>query len=203
MGAAPIAFEDVLATGASDKRIEVLRSVHQAGSISQAARANGVSYKAAWQAVAPAYAGRPVVLAGRSLGTGLAAHLAADLAVTQPAVQRPAALLLVSPYTSLQALAAQHYPLAPGALLRYPMRTDAALQTLAAAPGPRPALVLLHGGLDAVIPASHSDALAAQWPGARVQHFASAGHNDLQAFDPSLAAVRAAVRAAVAAGAAR
>ena len=159
--------------------------------------------QAAWQAVTPAYAGRPVVLAGRSLGTGLAAHLAADLAVTQPAVQRPAALLLVSPYTSLQALAAQHYPLAPGALLRYPMRTDAALQTLAAAPGPRPALVLLHGGLDAVIPASQSDALAAQWPGARVQHFASAGHNDLQAFDPYLAAVRAAVRAAVAPGAAR
>ncbi len=51
MGAAPIAFEEVLATGASDKRVEVLRSVYQAGSISQAARANGVSYKAAWQAV--------------------------------------------------------------------------------------------------------------------------------------------------------
>ena len=159
--------------------------------------------QAAWQAVAPAYAGQPVVLAGRSLGTGLAALLAADLAATQPAAQRPAALLLVSPYTSLQALAAQHYPLVPGALLRYPLRTDAALQTLAAAPGPKPALVLLHGAQDALIPPAHSAALAALLPGARAQQFAGAGHNDLQDFEPYLAAVRTAVRAAVAPGAPR
>lgn len=49
--AAAIAFEEVLVNGASDKRIEVLRSVQQGGSISQAARDNGVSYKAAWQAL--------------------------------------------------------------------------------------------------------------------------------------------------------
>ncbi len=167
--------------------------------------------QAAWQAVAPAYAGRPVVLAGRSLGTGLAAHLAAhlaadtaaDLAATRPAAQRPAALLLVSPYTSLRALAAQHYPLAPGALLRYPLRTDAALQALAAAPGPKPAVVLLHGAQDALIPPAHSDALAALLPGAQVQHFNGAGHGDLQDFEPYLAAVRSAVRAAVAPGAPR
>ena len=77
--------------------------------------------QAAWQAVAPAYAGRPVVLAGRSLGTGLAAHLASDLAAALPADQRPVQLLLVSPYRSLQALADAHYPLVPGALLRYPL----------------------------------------------------------------------------------
>jgi molybdate transport system regulatory protein len=35
----------------TDKRIEVLRAVGSLGSISQAARANGVSYKAAWQAI--------------------------------------------------------------------------------------------------------------------------------------------------------
>lgn len=167
--------------------------------------------QAAWQAVAPAYAGRPVVLAGRSLGTGLAAHLAADLAAdpaagqtaSQPPAQRPAALLLVSPYTSLQALAAQHYPLVPGALLRYPLRTDAALQALAAAPGPTPALVLLHGAQDALIPPAHSDRLAALLPGARAQRFDGAGHGDLQDFEPYLAAVRGAVRAAVAPGAPR
>jgi molybdate transport system regulatory protein len=51
MPAKTIAFDEVLGAGASDKRLEVLRSVHQAGSISQAARLNGVSYKAAWQAV--------------------------------------------------------------------------------------------------------------------------------------------------------
>jgi molybdate transport system regulatory protein len=51
MRAKTIAFDEVLGAGSSDKRLEVLRSVHQAGSISQAARLNGVSYKAAWQAV--------------------------------------------------------------------------------------------------------------------------------------------------------
>jgi pimeloyl-ACP methyl ester carboxylesterase len=149
--------------------------------------------QAAWQAVAPGYAGRPVVLAGRSLGTGLAAQLAAAL----PADQRPAQLLLVSPYRSLQALADAHYPLVPGALLRYPLRTDQALQALAAAPGPRPAVVLLHGAQDALIPADHSTALAALVPGAQVGIMAGAGHADLQDFPVYLDAVRQAVRSAV------
>ena len=35
----------------SDKRIEVLRKIGETGSISQAARENGISYKAAWQAI--------------------------------------------------------------------------------------------------------------------------------------------------------
>ncbi|MDP4608483.1 MAG: TOBE domain-containing protein [Burkholderiaceae bacterium] len=51
MTTARIQFEDVLGSSTTDKRVEVLRSVHQVGSISQAARANGVSYKAAWQAL--------------------------------------------------------------------------------------------------------------------------------------------------------
>ena len=67
----------------------------------------------------------------------------------------------------------------------------------------QPTLVLLHGAQDGLIPPAHSDALAALLPGARVQHFAGAGHNDLQDFAPYLAAVRTAVRAAVAPGAPR
>lgn len=46
-----IPYGDVLGTPAVDKRLEVLRSMQHAGSISEAARANGVSYKAAWQAL--------------------------------------------------------------------------------------------------------------------------------------------------------
>ncbi len=42
---------DALARAMTDKRIEVLRAVEQFGSISQAARATAISYKAAWQAV--------------------------------------------------------------------------------------------------------------------------------------------------------
>lgn len=51
MKAARIHFDDVLATPATDKRLEVLRAMHRVGSISEAARATGVSYKAAWQAL--------------------------------------------------------------------------------------------------------------------------------------------------------
>ena len=46
-----IHFEEVLGSATVDKRVEVLRSIHLGGSISEAARANGVSYKAAWQAL--------------------------------------------------------------------------------------------------------------------------------------------------------
>jgi molybdate transport system regulatory protein len=42
---------DALGDPASDKRLEVLRLVGQSGSISQAAREVGISYKAAWQAI--------------------------------------------------------------------------------------------------------------------------------------------------------
>ena len=46
-----IEFEDVLASTVTDKRVDVLRAIKRAGSISEAARMTGVSYKAAWQAV--------------------------------------------------------------------------------------------------------------------------------------------------------
>jgi len=42
---------DALSDPASDRRLEVLRLVGQSGSISQAAREVGISYKAAWQAI--------------------------------------------------------------------------------------------------------------------------------------------------------
>lgn len=44
-------LSEVLGFQAGDKRIDILRRVGQAGSISEAARGAGVSYKAAWQAL--------------------------------------------------------------------------------------------------------------------------------------------------------
>ena len=44
-------FIDALGHGPSDKRIDILRGIASTGSISQAARDAGVSYKAAWQAI--------------------------------------------------------------------------------------------------------------------------------------------------------
>lgn len=46
-----VSFLDALGHGMADKRIDILRQIGQGGSISQAARAVGVSYKAAWQAL--------------------------------------------------------------------------------------------------------------------------------------------------------
>eukprot|EP01030_Chromulinospumella_sphaerica_P016616 gene16616-16432_t len=48
---ASLSLSDALGHALSDKRIDILRQIGQGGSISQAARAVGVSYKAAWQAL--------------------------------------------------------------------------------------------------------------------------------------------------------
>ncbi len=44
-------IDDALRHEAVDKRLQILRLVGECGSISEAARRAGVSYKAAWQAV--------------------------------------------------------------------------------------------------------------------------------------------------------
>ena len=46
-----LSLTDALGHALADKRIDILRQIGTCGSISQAARAVGVSYKAAWQAV--------------------------------------------------------------------------------------------------------------------------------------------------------
>ena len=51
MKQAMIDYEEVLGMRTLDKRLEVLRAIRLAGSISEAARINSVSYKAAWQAI--------------------------------------------------------------------------------------------------------------------------------------------------------
>ena len=132
--------------------------------------------RAAWATVAPQYAGRKVVFYGRSLGTGLAAGLAAELG------DIPDLTVLVSPYISMTALAAEHYRWVPGALLRYPLRTSELVGRI------RGPLMLIHGDQDPVIPSSHSDTLKMLAPQAMLLHIADAAHNDLQDFDAYLSA---------------
>lgn len=50
-GTPPVSFAGALGHDMADKRIAILREIGAGGSISQAARAVGVSYKAAWQAL--------------------------------------------------------------------------------------------------------------------------------------------------------
>jgi alpha-beta hydrolase superfamily lysophospholipase len=122
--------------------------------------------RAAWAAVAPRYAGRRRVILGRSIGTGLAATLAAEV--------QPELTVLISPYLSMQALAAEHYPGVPAAVLRYPLRTDLVL------PQVQGAVLLVHGSRDRLIPPHHSQQLRARVPRAALLLVPGAGHNDLQ-----------------------
>ena len=129
--------------------------------------------RAAWAQVAPYYAGKRVVIYGRSLGTALAAGLAAELG---QGGQPPDLTVLVSSYSSMAALAAEHYPWVPQALLRYPLRTDEAVARI------RSPLLLIHGERDTLIAPRHSEALRAVAPHARLLRIAGAGHDDVHQF---------------------
>jgi uncharacterized protein len=135
-----------------------------------------------WQYFAPQYAGKKWMLMGRSLGTGLAAGLSVEMVQQGRA---PDVTVLVSPYQSMVAMAAQQYPIVPSALLRYPLRTEDEVGQI------RNPLWLIHGTKDSLIPPSHSQALKLRAPGAQVQLINGAGHNDLQAFDAYLQAIQA------------
>jgi pimeloyl-ACP methyl ester carboxylesterase len=121
--------------------------------------------RTAWATVAPRYAGKKRVIYGRSIGTGLAAILAAEV--------QPELTVLVSPYSSMTALAREKYPWLPGAVLRYPLRTDAAL---AAVQG---RVLLVHGRRDRLIPPSHSAALRRVAPKSALLLLPDAGHNNI------------------------
>lgn len=68
MNPIPTPLANALGDPASDKRLDVLRWVGQSGSISQAARAVGISYKAAWQAIDTLTNLCGVVLVERTVG---------------------------------------------------------------------------------------------------------------------------------------
>ena len=133
--------------------------------------------RAAWALLAPQYIGRKVVVYGRSLGSGLAAGLAVEMGSAHHA---PDLTVLVSPYTSMAALATDHYPWVPQMLLRYPMRTDQLLGQI------RSPLLLIHGTQDALIAPRHSDTLKTLAPHATLLHLPGASHNDVQDFDTYL-----------------
>jgi pimeloyl-ACP methyl ester carboxylesterase len=129
----------------------------------------------AWASIAPRYAGLRRVIMGRSLGSALAAGLAAEV--------QPDLTVLVSPYQSMAALAAEHYRWVPQALLRYPLRTDQALARV------KSTVLLLHGERDELIAPPHSERLLRFAPQAERVLIRGAGHNDLQLFPAYLEAL--------------
>jgi pimeloyl-ACP methyl ester carboxylesterase len=125
--------------------------------------------RAAYDAMAPLYRGKPIVIYGRSLGTALAASLARDV--------QPRLLVLVSPFSSLAASAAQAYPWAPEWVLKYPLRTDAIIGDV------KSPILLIHGSEDKLIPLAHSERLKAlaRSP-VELLVVPGAGHGDIHKF---------------------
>ncbi|CBZ54975.1 conserved hypothetical protein [Neospora caninum Liverpool] len=116
-----------------------------------------------------------IILCGRSIGTGAAAWLASQLAQCNV---RVGGLVLVAPYVSLAAVAAD-WADAPLALTRvlvhHHWNNEAAIGSIPTVP-----LCIIHGKADDVIPVAHAKRLwqvARQLPSLRVARFADGDHN--------------------------
>lgn len=107
-----------------------------------------------WAAARPDVDARRIVAMGRSLGSAVAVHLAAERPV--------AGVVLVTPFDRLAAVAGHHYPWLPVRwLLRHPF------DSLSRAPGIRAPLLCLAAGRDSIVPAERAAALYAAWGGSR------------------------------------
>jgi fermentation-respiration switch protein FrsA (DUF1100 family) len=107
-----------------------------------------------------------VVLMGTSLGSGVAAEMAKR--------GRGAALVLVSPYTSITAMARRTAPFLPVSLV-----CPDAFDTIAKAPAIRVPTLVVHGDADEVVPVEMGRAVTAALPGAAMKIVAGGHHNDL------------------------
>ena len=125
-----------------------------------------------------------LVLQGQSLGTGVAARLASE--------GHGAALVLVSPFTSMTDLAAHLFPALPLSRL-----VRDRFDTRAVAPSVRIPVLIVHGDRDDLVPFSMGEELARTFPQARLMRVPGAHHNDLWLAhgDELLSAIAAFVRA--------
>ncbi|MFH1152855.1 MAG: alpha/beta family hydrolase [Pseudomonadota bacterium] len=108
-----------------------------------------------------------VVLMGRSLGSGVACHVAS--------LRPVGGVILVTPFDSLVAVARHYYPMFPvGLMLRH--RFD----SMALAPSIRVPMLALVGENDEIIPRERSMALTRHWGGqVAAVVIEGAGHNDI------------------------
>ena len=91
------------------------------------------------------YPGRPLVLFGSSLGTGVAALAAAEV--------KPDAAILVSPYRSIARVAQKHFRVFPVRwMLRHPFRAEAVAASM-------PPTLVIASSVDGVIPFAESEAM--------------------------------------------
>ncbi len=114
--------------------------------------------------------GADIAVMGRSLGSGVAVRLAAE--------QRVSHLVLVTPYDSIAAVAAAHFPWFP---VRWLMRD--VFDSAALAPGITTPTTVILAEHDEVIPRERTEALVNRFaPGlARVVQIPGANHNNVSA----------------------
>jgi pimeloyl-ACP methyl ester carboxylesterase len=125
--------------------------------------------RTAWKVASAQYTDKPIVIYGRSLGSGLATILAKDV--------NPDLLALVSPYSSMADIAKAQYPFVPSWLLRYPLRTDTIIGDVTSD------IIFIHGKEDTFIPISHSQKLHSL--SKKTNNFITiehAAHNDIHQF---------------------
>lgn len=120
---------------------------------------------AAYDAIAARHAAVDVM--GRSLGSGVAVHVAAERPVGK--------LLLVTPYDSIARVGQRLYPYLPVAWLA----TDK-YESFRRAPRVTASVLMLTGDRDTLIPAENSEALARSFRAApQACVFVGSGHNDI------------------------
>ncbi|UXY53757.1 alpha/beta hydrolase [Pseudomonas tohonis] len=124
-----------------------------------------------------------VAVVGRSLGSGVAVQLASQRPVSR--------LVLITPYDSIENVAAGRFPWAP---VRWLLKDRYRSADVAGAL--RVPTLLMLAGDDQVIPRASSDRLAASFaPGvARLEVLAGAGHNDISLHPRYLALLGEALR---------
>lgn len=104
-----------------------------------------------------------IVVYGHSMGTGVAAYIAS--------LREPTAVVLETPYYSMELIAEDQYPYLPLFILDYPLRSFEYLQNVTCP------LLAFHGTRDEVIPyAEHAQRLANEIPHLELVTLEGAGH---------------------------
>jgi len=111
-----------------------------------------------------------IIVYGRSIGTGIAVHLAK--------IFSPGKLILESPYTNLPDLAKYHYPIIPRFFVRYALSCD---QWISEVKCP---IYIFHGTYDSIVPFDFGKSLARIKPENTTFIPVEGGdHNDLDMFE--------------------
>jgi pimeloyl-ACP methyl ester carboxylesterase len=111
----------------------------------------------------------PLIIYGKSIGTGVASYLAAN---------RPCRLLILeTPYYSIDALARHYFPIYPVVpMTRYAFPIYSYLKKV------RSPIIIFHGTGDEVVPYDQANKLAAENPGITLVTLPQGRHNDLAGF---------------------